>query len=103
LEPSLPSCHRHWEVEPTDVLKEYTSLATDYSTFRKYELDRFNELKVFVSVAESGGIEYLKRNRRSLLSAARCPLWVMCGRRVFGKNIWHVMQIWLGAVMCSAC
>lgn len=32
-----------------------------------------------------------------------CLLWVMCGRRVFGKNIRHVMQIWLGAVMCSAC
>ena len=34
--------------------------------------------------------------------AMRCPLWVMCGRRL-GKNFLTLLQHWSGAVMCPAC
>jgi DNA-binding transcriptional LysR family regulator len=39
---------------------------------------------------------------RSLLRRGRCPLWVMCGRRL-GKNFLTLLQHWSGAVMCPAC
>jgi hypothetical protein len=35
--------------------------------------------------------------------ARLCPLWVMCGRRLIGKNLFTLMQHWSGAVMCPAC
>src|SRR5262249_5175126 len=41
--------------------------------------------------------------RHSLhLNLGRCPLWVMCGRRL-GKNFLTLLQHWSGAVMCPAC
>src|SRR5262249_14630159 len=33
----------------------------------------------------------------------RCPLWVMCGRRLIDKSFLTLMQHWSGAVMCPAC